>query len=57
VKPLTCRSAVQAASDQLAGLLSDLERGALEDHLAGCDSCSCLMDQLRSTVAVPRVTA
>jgi DNA-directed RNA polymerase specialized sigma24 family protein len=52
VKPLTCRSAVQAASDQLAGLLSDVERGALEDHLAGCDSCSCLMDQLRSTVAV-----
>ena len=52
MKPLTCRSAVQAASDQLAGLLSDAERGALEEHLAGCDSCSCLMDQLRSTVAV-----
>jgi DNA-directed RNA polymerase specialized sigma24 family protein len=43
---------VHAASDQLAGLLSDAERGALEDHLAGCDSCSSLMDQLRSTVAV-----
>jgi hypothetical protein len=43
---------VHAASDQLAGLLSDAARGALEDHLAGCDSCSCLMDQLRSTVAV-----
>jgi DNA-directed RNA polymerase specialized sigma24 family protein len=52
VNPLTCRAAVHAASDQLAGLLSDAERGALEDHLAGCDSCSCLMDQLRSTVAV-----
>jgi DNA-directed RNA polymerase specialized sigma24 family protein len=43
---------VHAASDQLAGLLSDADRGALEDHLGGCDSCSCLMDQLRSTVAV-----
>jgi DNA-directed RNA polymerase specialized sigma24 family protein len=52
VNPLTCRAAVHAASDQLAGLLSDAERSELEDHLAGCDSCSCLMDQLRSTVAV-----
>jgi DNA-directed RNA polymerase specialized sigma24 family protein len=52
VEPLTCQAAVHAASDQLAGLLSDAERGALEDHLAGCDSCSCLIDQLRSTVAV-----
>jgi DNA-directed RNA polymerase specialized sigma24 family protein len=52
VNPLTCQAAVHAASDQLAGLLSDAERGALEDHLAGCDSCSSLMDQLRSTVAV-----
>jgi DNA-directed RNA polymerase specialized sigma24 family protein len=52
VKPITCQVAVHAASDQLAGLLSDAERSALEDHLAGCDSCSCLMDQLRSTVAV-----
>src|SRR5918996_1606148 len=52
VEPLTCQAAVHAASDQLAGLLSDAERGALEDHLAGCDDCSCLMDQLRTTVAV-----
>ena len=52
MNPLTCRAAVHAASDQLAGLLSDAERSELEDHLAGCDSCSCLMDQLRSTVAV-----
>ena len=52
MNPITCRAAVHVASDQLAGLLSDAERGALEHHLAGCDSCSCLMDQLRSTVAV-----
>ncbi len=52
MKPLTCRSAVRAASDQLSGLLSDAERGALEDHLAGCDSCTCLTDQLRSTIAI-----
>ena len=52
MNPITCRAAVHVASDQLAGLLSDAERGAFEDHLAGCDSCSCLMDQLRSTVAV-----
>jgi DNA-directed RNA polymerase specialized sigma24 family protein len=52
VNPLTCQAAVHAASDQLAGLLSNAERGALEDHLDGCESCSCLMDQLRSTVAL-----
>jgi hypothetical protein len=52
VNPLTCQAAVHAASDQLAGLLSDAERRALADHLAGCDSCSCLMDQLHRTVAV-----
>ena len=49
---LTCQAAVHAASDRLAGLLSNAERGVFEDHLAGCDSCSCLMDQLRSTVAI-----
>jgi DNA-directed RNA polymerase specialized sigma24 family protein len=52
VNPLTCQAAVRAASDQLAGQLSDAERGALEEHLGGCDSCSCLMDQLYSTVAI-----
>ena len=52
MNPLTCQAAVRAASDQLAKLLSDDERGALEEHLAGCDSCSILMDQLYRTVAV-----
>ena len=52
MNPLICQAAVRAASDHLAGLLSDTERGALEDHLADCESCSCLMEQLRSTVAV-----
>ena len=55
MNPRTCQAAVHAASDQLAGLLPDAERGALEDHLACCDSCSCLMDQVRSTVADAQV--
>jgi DNA-directed RNA polymerase specialized sigma24 family protein len=54
VNPLTCQAAVRAASDQLAGQLSDAERGALAEHLGGCDSCSCLMDQLYSTIAILR---
>ena len=57
MNPLTCEAAVHAASDQLAGLLSDAERGPLEVHLAGCDSCSCLMEQLRTTLAVMRSRA
>ena len=52
MKPLTCQAAVHAASDQFAGVLSDAEQGVLADHLAGCDSCSCLMDQLHTTIAV-----
>jgi hypothetical protein len=51
-EPAHLRSRGHAASDQVARLLSDAERSVLEDHLVGCDSCSCLMDQLRSTVAV-----
>lgn len=52
MNPLTCQASVHAASDQLAVLPPDAERGALKDHLAGWESCSYLMDQLRSTVAV-----
>ena len=52
MNPFTCQAAVHAASDPLAGQLSDAERGALEEHLGSCDSCSCLMDQLYSTVAI-----
>jgi hypothetical protein len=51
MNPHTCQAGVSAASDQLAGVLSDAEQGALTDHLAGCDSCSCLMDQLHTTIA------
>lgn len=51
MNPPTCQTTVRAASDQLAGLLPNAEQGALEDHLTGCQRCSRLMDQLRSTVA------
>jgi hypothetical protein len=54
VNPLT-RQAQCTPRVTLAGLLPGAERGALEDHLACCDSCSCLMDQLRSTVADAQV--
>lgn len=52
MNPLTCQAAVHAASDQLAGLLPDAERDALEDHPV---RCSCLMDQLRSTITDAQV--
>lgn len=51
---ITCEIAVRRASDQLAGLLPDEERIVLEQHLASCQHCSALMDQLRSTIAVLR---
>jgi DNA-directed RNA polymerase specialized sigma24 family protein len=54
VSPITCEIAVRRASDQLAGLLPAEERIVLEQHLASCQHCSALMDQLRSTIAVLR---
>lgn len=54
MSPITCEIAVRRASDQLAGLLPAEERIVLEQHLASCQHCSALMDQLRSTIAVLR---
>lgn len=54
MSPITCEIAVRRASDQLAGLLPADERIVLEQHLASCQDCSALMDQLRSTIAVLR---
>jgi DNA-directed RNA polymerase specialized sigma24 family protein len=54
VSPITCEIAVRRASDQLLGLLPAADRIALEEHLASCNQCSELMDQLRTTIAVLR---
>lgn len=49
---LTCEIAVRRASDHLSGLLTDEEAAELDGHLTDCEHCSCLLDQLRETVAV-----
>ena len=54
MSPITCEIAVRRASDRLAGLLPAEEPIVLEQHLATCQHCSALMDQLRSTIAVLR---
>lgn len=49
---ITCEIAVRRASDHLSGLLTDEEAAELDGHLTGCEHCSCLLEQLRETVAV-----
>lgn len=48
--PLTCEQIVRQASDFIDAALPATECGAVEDHLKTCDSCSCHLSQLRTTI-------
>jgi len=47
---LACREVVELLSDYLDGGLDPGTRAHLEAHLAGCDGCTMILDQLRETV-------
>jgi len=47
---LACRDVVELLSDYLDGALDPGTRAHLEAHLAGCDGCTMVLDQLRDTV-------
>ena len=47
---LACRDVVELLSDYLDGALDPGTRAHLEAHLAGCDGCTMVLDQLRATV-------
>ena len=47
---LTCREVVELLSDYLDGELAEPERVRVEEHLAGCDGCTMVLDELRETI-------
>lgn len=47
---LTCREVVELLSDYLDGALDPATRSHVEAHVADCDGCSMMLDQLRETV-------
>ena len=50
---LTCREVVELLSDYLDGALDPATRAHVEAHLAGCDGCTIVLDQLRETIRRP----
>ena len=52
---LVCQQAVELMSDYLDGSLTRRNRRRLEKHLAGCDSCTAYLEQMRAIVAVSGV--
>jgi anti-sigma factor RsiW len=47
---LTCREVVELLSDYLDGELPEPERVRVDEHLARCDGCTMVLEELRETV-------
>lgn len=47
---ITCREVVELLSGLLDDELPAPLRARVEDHLAGCDGCTMILDELRETV-------
>ena len=51
---LSCGQVLDRLSDYLDGELEERERGAVEEHLRGCDGCARFGGELRATVRALR---
>jgi predicted anti-sigma-YlaC factor YlaD len=47
---ISCREVVELLSDYLDGALAEPERVRVDEHLAGCDGCTLVLDELRETI-------
>lgn len=47
---LSCREVVELLSDYLEGALDPTARAHVETHVAGCEGCTMVLDQLRETI-------
>jgi anti-sigma factor RsiW len=47
---ISCREVVELLNDYLEGELSASRRARVEEHLAGCDGCSMILDEFRETI-------
>jgi anti-sigma factor RsiW len=46
---MRCREVAELITDYLEGALSPADRASFEEHVAGCDSCTAYIAQLRAT--------
>jgi anti-sigma factor RsiW len=47
---ITCREVVELLNDYLEGELPDPERIRVQEHLAGCEGCTTILDEFRETI-------
>jgi len=47
---LTCREVVELVSSYLDDALEAEERSAVDAHLAGCEGCRIVLDEVRDTI-------
>jgi anti-sigma factor RsiW len=47
---ISCREVVELLSDYLDDALAETERVRVDQHLAGCDGCTMVLDELRETI-------
>ena len=47
---ISCREVVELLSDYLDGALPEPERVRVDEHVAGCDGCTLVLDELRETI-------
>jgi anti-sigma factor RsiW len=49
---LRCRELIELLSDYLDGAIPQPDRAVIDDHLAACDGCTRVVDQLRQTIRI-----
>ena len=47
-----CRAIADLATDYLEDALDPRARGVFAEHVAGCEDCATILDQLQATVAL-----
>jgi predicted anti-sigma-YlaC factor YlaD len=52
---ITCREVVELLNDYLEGELPEAERVRVDEHLAGCDGCTMVLDEFRETIRLTGV--
>ena len=49
---VTCRDLVEALTDYLEGAIPADRRAAIDAHLATCDGCRTVLEELRTTIRI-----
>jgi anti-sigma factor RsiW len=49
---ISCREMVEIMTDYLEDAMSSADRARFEQHLAACEGCTTVLDQLRTTIRI-----